>query len=130
MGHAAVKITEVHTQESYLIRQVDNTIYTGDNVTITVPWFNLNVLSLISGDKLFHMRQFKISKTLYRLMMLRLMSGEINLSSEIAYAKTLASTYQTTSDNIYSLHNVNFSTFRATAQLACYMFSNQIDKFS
>lgn len=93
MGHAAVKITEVHTQESYLIRQVDNTIYTGDNVTITVPWFNLNVLSLISGDKLFHMRQFKISKTLYRLMMLRLMSGEINLSSEIAYAKTLASTY-------------------------------------
>lgn len=93
-------------------------------MTVTVPWFNFNVISLLNGDELFTKRTFVVNRTLYRLIMLRLMSGDVSIADAIAYARTLASTYETGVDNIYSLHNVDFSTYRATVQLAVYMHSN------
>lgn len=123
-----MKITKTTGEVDYIV-QINNKYFTNVNMTVTVPWFNFNVLSLLNGEELFTKRTFVVNRTLYRLIMLRLMSGDVTIADAIAYARTLASTYETGVDNIYSLHNVDFSTYRATVQLAVYMHSNQVSRF-
>lgn len=71
-------------------------MYNGDVVEISVPWLNINVFSALKSEPILSMRKFRIKKTLYRMMMHRLQSSKSGLDEILAYARTLASTYETT----------------------------------
>lgn len=127
LDHAFVKFTKIE-QEPVVYRQLNTSAILGDVMTVTVPFFDTNILRAMRTRKIFYRKEFKIRKALYRLLMLRLMSGCSSIQDLIAYGRTLGGTYEITDNESYDLHNFSLSEFLSTIYFAWYMHNNAIKK--
>lgn len=75
----------------------------------------------MSGGDLIEMRKVRIKKQLYNMLRHRLLTGDDSESACIAFARSLASTYEITSNSMYDAHDINLADYASTIQVALYM---------
>lgn len=61
---------------------------------IEVPWLNTDIQSLMNGEPIIYSRKLCIRLSLYNMLLHRLSTGDADLSGELAFARTIAQTYE------------------------------------
>lgn len=90
-------------------------------MSITIPWFSSNIIRIMAGDPIFQMKQYKISKKLYRIIMFRLMSGDDDKTSALSFSRVLLSNYRITQNAVSNNYNVNTADFLTTVYVALFV---------
>ncbi|APG77655.1 hypothetical protein [Hubei endorna-like virus 1] len=98
-------------------------------INITVPWINFDLGTVLTNSKVITTRQLQVNKLLLRNILLRLLTGDDDIESLLAYTRTLESTQLITEKGIQSLSTSNLSITLNTAWYAHYIHNDYIGKF-
>nr|AYE54433.2 polyprotein of PvEV-1 [Phaseolus vulgaris alphaendornavirus 1] len=97
--------------------------------TITVPWVNTNISSIISTGVLLHDKVLRISEKLLRSMLMRLATGDDSEESILAYARSLETTQIITDKSMHDMYGTEIPVLLSTAWYALYIHRGYNYKF-
>nr|WJN66647.1 polyprotein [Grapevine endornavirus 2] len=118
MLHVTVSKTNIPNTYVYLST---NHVHHKEIVEVSLPYINTNINEILKSDTLFVMQKYSINAKLYRMMRLRLLTGDDDMNSLLTYTRTLASTQVASADYINMKTDVHIPSLYATALVAKYM---------
>lgn len=70
---------------------IDNNFVGGNYVTISVPWINMNVFTMLTTEhKLIETKTFRVKRDLFKQLLMRLQIGSSTKDDLVAYSRSLA----------------------------------------
>jgi hypothetical protein len=128
LDHEIIQIRTV--QRNVVYTHIDSSTVFGDQCEIVLPWIYTSLQSIMSSGNLLTTRRFVVKPSVVRLLLHRCNVGEDKtISGVLAYARTLALTYDTSESSIRTRYTFDMATFVGSAYAAFYYHNNYSQKF-
>jgi UDP:flavonoid glycosyltransferase YjiC (YdhE family) len=117
-GFGLVKITKEQMLPLYVMM---NSRGTGDNLRVDVPWIKLDVKSIIKSQSLFSIKHITVNPYIFRSFCMRTLTESTTTFDDLlAYARTMASAYETSETSFRLKNNIDAAVLMNSAYAAWY----------